>query len=157
MRIGWEFGSLRICCSVVCCEMPREKKQQYIGSTSHRSSRKAWPRICNSFFQNISFLCFRIRLAEPEAEIFNLSHFMFPLETLQYRTATRVQPSSHTFCNFLFLNKAPRTLRRSPKATGQSTQVRSSTSLLPLRKREESAVEPAVAGVSEVERRSRPR
>ena len=57
---------------------------------------------------------------------------------------------------FLFLDKALlHTLRHSPKSTG-STQLRSSTSLLPLRKREASAVEP-VAGVSEVGRRLRPR
>ena len=48
-----------------------------------------------------------------------------------------------------FLNKAPDTLRHSSKSTGHSTQVRSSTSLLPLRKREALAGEP-VAGVSEV-------
>ena len=58
---------------------------------------------------------------------------------------------------FIFLNKGPHTLRHSPKATGHSTQVRSSTSLLPLRKREASALEPVVAGVSEVGRRLRPR
>ena len=44
----------------------------------------------------------------------------------------------------------------SAKSTGHSTQVRSSTSLLLLRKREASAVEP-VAGVSDVGRRMRKR
>ena len=57
---------------------------------------------------------------------------------------------------FLVLFKAPGTLRHSPKCTGHSTQVLTSTSLLPLRKREAPVVEP-VAGVSEVGKRLRPR
>ena len=57
---------------------------------------------------------------------------------------------------FLFLDKALlHTLRHSPKSTGHITRVRSSTSLLLLRKGEASAVEP-VAGASEIGRRSRP-
>ena len=43
----WTIASLRICsqlrASSRALEMRREKKQQYIGSTSHQSSRKAWP------------------------------------------------------------------------------------------------------------------
>ena len=51
----WKFANL------LCCEQRAEmrwdkKQQQCIGSTTHQSSRMAWPRICNSL--NISFFVF---------------------------------------------------------------------------------------------------
>ena len=79
VRIGWEVGSLRICSLLhASSEMGREKKQQYnIGSTSHQSSRQAWPRICNSskhfiFVFSTQVSCFNLSLKLS----FNLSDFM---------------------------------------------------------------------------------
>ena len=67
----------------------------------------------------------------------------------------REQPSSHILISLGF-DSAPDTLRHNPKPRGCSIHVRSSTSLLPLGKGEESAVD-RVVGVSEVGRRLRPR
>ena len=97
MRIGWEVGSLRICSLLhASSEMGREKKQQYnIGSTSHQSSRQAWPRICNSskhfiFVFSTQVSCFNLSLKLS----FNLSDFMFFFsKTLYWSLCPQATPS----------------------------------------------------------------
>ena len=75
----WKFANLLSAASkLATSEMWREKKQQNIGSTSHQSSRKAWPRICNSlkhfifvFSTQVSYFNLTLKLS------FKLSDLMF--------------------------------------------------------------------------------
>ena len=102
----------------LCCErarelwMRREKKQQYIGSTSHQSLRKAWPRICNSFKHFIFVFSTQVSYFNLSLKLsFNLSDFMFFSETLAGtvicllvlpRTSPRMS-YHNVFCFFHFL------------------------------------------------------
>ena len=75
----WWFANLLSAASeLASSEMRREKKQQYICSTSHQSSPKAWPRICNSF-KHFTFV-FSTQVWHFILSLklsFNLSDFMF--------------------------------------------------------------------------------
>ena len=69
---------LRAASELASSEMRREKKQQYIGSTSHQSSRKAWPRICNSFKRFIFVFSTHCSYYNLNLSLsFNLSDFTF--------------------------------------------------------------------------------
>ena len=80
----WKFANLLSAASkLATSEMWREKKQQNIGSTSHQSSRKAWPRICNSFKLFIFVFSNQVRYFNLSLDLsFNVSDFMLFSETL---------------------------------------------------------------------------
>ena len=75
----WKFANLLSTSSeLASSEMRREKKQLYIGSTSHQSSRKAWPRICDSFNHFIFVFSTQVSSIKLSLKLsFNLSDFMF--------------------------------------------------------------------------------
>ena len=88
----WKFANLLSAASeLASSEMRREKKQQYIGSTSHQSSRKAWPRICNSFKHFIFVFSTQVSYFNLSLKLsFNLSDFMFFSETLVWSLPTEL-------------------------------------------------------------------
>ena len=87
-----EFAALSAASELASSETRREQNQQYIGSTSHQSSRKAWPRVCNSFKHFILVFSTQVSYFNPSLNLsFNLIDFMLFSETLHYRTPDSTQ------------------------------------------------------------------
>ena len=105
-----------------------KKRHNTIGSTSYQSSRKAWPRICNSFKHfifvfstQVSYFTLSLKLS-----FFNLNDFSFFSETLiplprriSEPILSRTRGGGEQNENNGLGTISPRTFQRSPPRTFQ--------------------------------------